>query len=43
VPADAVLVRVRGGGVQACAKADVCPSRHAYDGRTPGPEPAQPS
>jgi len=34
VPADAVVVRVRGGGVQACPKADVCPSRAAYDGRS---------
>lgn len=36
VPADAVLVRVRGAGVQVCAKADVCPSRAAYtERRTP--------
>jgi cell fate regulator YaaT (PSP1 superfamily) len=40
VPADAVLVRVRGAGVQVCAKADVCPSRAAYrERRTPSPEP----
>ena len=38
VPADAVLVRVKGAGVQVCAKADVCPSRHAYDARTPTAE-----
>ena len=37
VPADAVLVRVKGAGVQVCAKADVCPSRNAYDSRTPKP------
>jgi cell fate regulator YaaT (PSP1 superfamily) len=37
VPADAVVVRVRGAGVQVCAKADVCPSRAAYEGRKPGP------
>ncbi len=39
VPADAVVVRVRGGGVRTCAKADVCPSRAAYRerGATPGP------
>jgi cell fate regulator YaaT (PSP1 superfamily) len=33
VPADAVLVRVRGAGVQVCAKADVCPSRAAHTER----------
>ena len=43
VPADAVVVRVRGGGVQTCAKADVCPSRAAYDSRRPGPGQTQPA
>ena len=37
VPADAVVVRVRGGGVQTCAKADVCPSRAAYRSRDTEP------
>jgi len=37
VPADAVVVRVHGAGVQVCSKADVCPSRAAYDGRSPRP------
>ena len=41
VPADAVLVRVRGAGVQVCAKADVCPSRAAYTER--GTTSTQPS
>ncbi len=35
VPADAVVVRVKGAGVQVCAKADVCPSRAAYNQRGP--------
>lgn len=35
VPADAVVVRVKGAGVQVCAKADVCPSRAAYNQRSP--------
>jgi cell fate regulator YaaT (PSP1 superfamily) len=42
VPADAVVVRVRGGGVQTCAKADVCPSRAAHDSRGSGPGSAPP-
>lgn len=37
VPADAVVVRVRGAGVQVCAKADVCPSRAAYRERESDP------
>jgi cell fate regulator YaaT (PSP1 superfamily) len=37
VPAEAVVVRVRGAGVQVCSKADVCPSRAAYQGRPSKP------
>lgn len=35
VPADAVLVRVKGHGVQVCSKADACSSRAAYESRGP--------
>jgi cell fate regulator YaaT (PSP1 superfamily) len=37
VPANGIVVRVSGAGVQVCDKADVCPSRAAYDGRGPRP------
>ena len=37
VPADAVVVRVKGAGVQVCPKADVCSSRAAYEERPSKP------
>ena len=37
VPADAVVVRMQGGGVHACPKADVCGSRAAYEARPSAP------